>query len=394
MVQTFALRVKFLPQEVTQTSRATTQCGRGTLASVIRTRRTLAEIPRYVPGRSAESVAAEHELARAIKLASNEVPFGPLPAAQEAAAAAMSGANRYPDNDAGAQRAALAGLYGLDAAQVLVGNGSVQLCQHLFLTTVEPGDEVVFSWPSFEAYPIQAQQADAVVRRVPLRDHTYDLDAMGDAVNERTRLVFVCTPNNPTGTVVGREAVDRFLARVPEDCLVVFDEAYREFVTDPGTPDGLDLVAAHPNVLVLRTFSKAYGLAALRVGYAMAQPEVISELRKLHVPFEVNGVAQAAALASVAAQTEMRERVDGVIAERERMHAECVALGYPVVASQANFLWFDVPASAVELAFHGERKGVVTRSFADTGVRLTIGAPDENEAAMAVLASAREHGLL
>src|SRR4051812_11369949 len=169
---------------------ATRQDGR-----VIRTRRTLADIPRYVPGRSAESVAAEHELARAIKLASNEVPFGPLPTAQEAAAEAMAGANRYPDNDAGALRDALADLYDLEPAQVLVGNGSVQLCQHLFLTTVEPGDEVVFSWPSFEAYPIQAQQADARVRRVPLRDHTYDLDAMGDQVNERTRLVFVCTPN-------------------------------------------------------------------------------------------------------------------------------------------------------------------------------------------------------
>ena len=361
---------------------------------MIRTRRTLADIPRYVPGRSAESVAAEHELARAIKLASNEVPFGPLPAAHEAAAAAMHGANRYPDNDAAELRDALADLYALEPAQVLVGNGSVQLCQHLFLTTVEPGDEVVFSWPSFEAYPIQAQQADALVRRVPLRDHTYDLDAMGDVVNERTRLVFVCTPNNPTGTVVARDAVDRFLDRVPDDCLVVFDEAYREFVTDPDTPDGLDLVELHRNVLVLRTFSKAYGLAALRVGYALAQPEVIAELRKLHVPFEVNAVAQAAALASVAAQDEMRARVDGVIAERERVYAECVARGYPVVASQANFLWFDVPASAVDLAFHGERNGVVTRSFADTGLRITIGTPEENEAALAVLASAREAGLL
>jgi histidinol-phosphate aminotransferase len=361
---------------------------------MIRTRRTLADIPRYVPGRSAESVAAEHELARAIKLASNEVPFGPLPAAHEAVAAAMHDANRYPDNDAGALRDALAELYGLDTAQVLVGNGSVQLCQHLFLTTVEPGDEVVFSWPSFEAYPIQARQADAVVRRVPLRDHTYDLDAMAEQVNERTRLVFVCTPNNPTGTVVTRDAVDRFLAHVPDDCLVVFDEAYREFVDDPGTPDGLDLVAQHPNVLVLRTFSKAYGLAALRVGYAMAQPEVIAELRKLHVPFEVNALAQVAALASLAAQDQMRERVGGVVAERERVYAECVERGYPVVASQANFLWLDVPASAVELAFHGERMGVVMRSFADTGVRLTIGAPEENDAALDVLASAREHGLL
>jgi histidinol-phosphate aminotransferase len=361
---------------------------------MIRTRRTLAEIPHYKPGRSAESVAAEHELDRAIKLASNEVPFGPLPAAQAAAAAAMAGANRYPDNDATALREALGALHGVEAEQVLVGNGSVQLCQHLFLTTVDPGDEVVFGWPSFEAYPIQAQQADARARRVPLRDHTYDLDAMGDAVNEHTRLVFVCTPNNPTGTVVRRDAVDRFLARVPEHCLVVFDEAYREFVTDPGTPDGLELVARHPNVLVLRTFSKAYGLAALRVGYAMGDADVIAELRKLHVPFEVNAVAQAAALASVGAQDEMLARVGGVIAERDRMYEACVERGFPVVASQANFLWFDVPATAVELAFHGERQGVVMRSFADTGVRITIGTPEENAAALAVLDSARDAQLL
>jgi histidinol-phosphate aminotransferase len=361
---------------------------------MIRTRRTLADIPHYKPGRSAESVAAEHELARAIKLASNEVPFGPLPAALEAAATAMLGANRYPDNDTVELREALADLHGVVADQVLVGNGSVQLCQHLFLTTVEPGDEVVFGWPSFEAYPIQAQQADARARRIPLRDHTYDLDAMGDAVNERTRLVFVCTPNNPTGTVVSRHAVHRLLARVPDDCLVVFDEAYREFVTDADTPDGLELIAAHPNVLVLRTFSKAYGLAALRVGYAMGDPDVIAELRKLHVPFEVNGVAQAAALASLGAQAAMRERVDGVIAERDRLYAACVERGFPVVPSQANFLWFDTPATAVELAFHGERNGVVMRSFADTGVRLTIGTPDENAAALAVLDSARAAGLV
>src|SRR5262249_18492988 len=163
-------------------------------------------------------------------------------------------------------------------------------------------------------YPIQAQQADATIVRVPLVHHTYDLDTMAARVTDRTRLVFVCTPNNPTGTVVSRAAVDRFLARVPTDRLVAFDEAYREFVTTPDTPDGLDLVAAHGNVLVLRTFSKAYGLAGLRVGYAIARAEVIDALRKLHVPFEVNAVAQAAALASLVAQAEMRERVDGVIA--------------------------------------------------------------------------------
>ena len=361
---------------------------------MIRTRRALGDIARYVPGKSAESVAAEHELAEAVKLASNEAPFGPLPSAIEAATRALVDANLYPDNAATALVEALAACNGVTPAQVLVGNGSVQLCQHLFLTTIEPGDEAVFGWPSFEAYPIQAQQADATAVRVPLRDHTYDLAAMADAVTERTRLVFVCTPNNPTGTVVSRAAVADFLAAVPSDCLVVFDEAYREFVTDPDTPDGLDLVAAHPNVLALRTFSKAYGLAALRVGYAIAQPEVIEELRKLHVPFEVNAVAQAAALASLDAEAAMRARVAVVVAERERMYEELVVRGVPVVRSQANFLWLDVPVTAVELAFHGERNGVVTRSFADVGVRITIGTAEQNERVLGVLDSARDAGLV
>ena len=361
---------------------------------MIRVRRALEGIPRYVPGKSAASVAAEHQLADAVKLASNEAPFGPLPAAIAAAATAMASANRYPDNDTVELAEALASLYGVAPEQVLVGNGSVQLCQHLYFTTVEPGDEVVFGWPSFEAYPIQAQQAGATAVRVPLLDHRYDLDAMGDALTDRTRLVFVCTPNNPTGTVVSRASVDRFLTRVPDDCLVVFDEAYREFVTDPDTPDGVDLVDAHPNVLVLRTFSKAYGLAALRVGYAIAAPEVIDVLRKLQVPFEVNAVAQAAALASVGAQSEMRSRVDAVVVERERVLAAMVDRGFPVVASQANFLWLDVPDNAVELTFHGERNGVVLRSFADVGVRATIGTAAENDRVLAVLDDARVVGLI
>jgi histidinol-phosphate aminotransferase len=360
---------------------------------MIRTRRALDGIPNYVPGKSAESVASEHDLAEAVKLASNEAPFGPLPAAQAAAAAALAGANRYPDNAATALRDALAAHYGVAPEQVLVGNGSVQLCQHLFLTTVEPGDEVVFGWPSFEAYPIQAQQADATVVRVPLVDHTYDLDTMGDRVTDRTRLVFVCTPNNPTGTVVSSAAGERFLDRVPADCLVVFDEAYREFVTTPDTPDGLDLVAAHDNVLVLRTFSKAYGLAGLRVGYAIAQPDVIDALRKLHVPFEVNAVAQAAAIASLAADGEMRARVDGVIAERGRVLDALRALGLPVVPSEANFLWLDLPDAASDLCAYGERRGVVLRSFAGVGIRVTIGTPVENDRMLEMLAGARDDGV-
>ena len=266
------------------------------MTPVIRTRPALDQIPAYVPGRSAEAVAAQHGIVDVVKLASNEAPFGPLPAARAAVADAIVGVNRYPDDRNAALTDALAAQFEVDPSQVLVGAGSVDLCRLAFAATIDPDDEVVFAWPSFEMYPILAQQVGAVAVRVPLRDHTHDLDAMADAVGDRTRLVFVCNPNNPTGTAVDRAAMTRFLERVPSDCLVVLDEAYREFVTSADFPDGLDLLAAHDNVAVLRTFSKAYGLAALRVGYAIAHPEVIGVLRKVAMPFRVNGLAQVAAL--------------------------------------------------------------------------------------------------
>jgi histidinol-phosphate aminotransferase len=359
---------------------------------VIRTRAALHAIPDYVPGRSAASVGAEYAITDVLKLASNEAPFGPLPAAAAAVIDATDDVNRYPDADAVALRGALAAKYGVDADQVLAGNGSVELCRLAFAATCDPGDEVVFAWPSFEAYPILAQQVGATMVHVPLRDHRHDLDAMADAVTERTRLVFVCNPNNPTGTVVDRDGVDRFLARVPDDCLVVFDEAYREFVTAPGFPDGVDLLAGHGNVAVLRTFSKAYGLAALRVGYAIASTDVIGALRKVRVPFGVNGLAQVAAVASLGADPEMRERVDGVVAERGRVFDAVATLGIDVVESDANFLWLPLPEYAAVLGAYCERAGVVLRPFPDVGVRVTIGSPQANDRLLRVLRAALDDG--
>ena len=217
--------------------------------------------------------------------------------------------------------------------------------------TLDPGDEILFAWPSFEMYPILALHMGATVVRVPLVDHRHDLDAMARAVTHRTRLVFVCNPNNPTSTAVDRRALDAFLAAVRDDCLVVLDEAYFEFVTDPDVPDGLDLLAAHDNVVVLRTFSKAYGLAALRVGYAIGYPDVIAVLRKVAMPFRVNALAQVAALASLGedAQAEMRARVAEVCTERDRLTDVLAALGLSVPRSEANFVWLDRPDDAVRL---------------------------------------------
>jgi histidinol-phosphate aminotransferase len=359
---------------------------------VIRTRRALDGIPEYVPGRSAASVAEQYALGNVVKLASNEAPFPPLPAALDAISEAAASANRYPDGDAVALRGDLAARYGVDVDQVLCGNGSVELCRLAFAATCDPGDEVVYGWPSFEAYPILAQQTGATIIQVPLRGARYDLDAMAAAVTGATRLVFVCNPNNPTGTIVEREAVERFLDQVPRDCLVVLDEAYREFVTAPDFPDGVDVVRDHGNVAVLRTFSKAYGLAALRVGYAIGRADLIGALRKVRVPFGVNGVAQAAARASLAADADMRARVDTVIVERTRLFRALEDLALPVVPSEANFLWLPIPDDAEVLGEYSQRAGVVLRPFPGVGVRITIGSPEENDRLLRVLRSAIDDG--
>jgi histidinol-phosphate aminotransferase len=359
---------------------------------MIRHRSALDAIADYVPGRAAGDVAAQYSLTDVVKLASNEAAYGPLPSAVDAIVDAAASANRYPDPDTTALRRALADKFGVDESWVLAGNGSVELCRLAFAATCDPGDEAVYAWPSFEAYPILAAQVGAVAVTVPLVDARHELAAMADAVTAGTRLVFVCNPNNPTGTVVDRNSLDDFLARVPETCLVVLDEAYREFVTDPRCPDGLDLLAHHPNVAVLRTFSKAYGLAALRVGYAIASPEVVDVLRKVRVPFGVNGLAQVAAVAALAADDEMRARVDEVVAERARVQDALAELGVGVAPSEANFVWLPLGEHAAVFGEYCERAGVVVRPFAGVGVRVTIGSPDENDRFLRVLAAALDDG--
>ena len=361
---------------------------------MIRTRAALDAIPAYVPGRSADAVAADHQVDEVVKLSSNEAPFEPLPSAAAAIARAATSVNRYPDDASGALVEALAARAGVTTGQVLVGNGSVELCRLAMAATVDPGDEVVFAWPSFEAYPILALQLGARITRVALDDHGHDLDAMADAVGADTRVVFVCSPNNPTGTVVTGAALRAFVEAVPPECLVVVDEAYREFVTDPSAVDGVELLGTHPNVLVLRTFSKAYGLAALRVGYALGSEEVVGALRKMRLPFAVNALAQVAALASLEADDEMRARVAGVVAERERLLDALRARGLPVVSSQGNFLWLDVPDTAADLGRFSETAGVVLRPFAGTGVRATVGTPDENDRLVEVLDRAVHDGVI
>lgn len=350
-------------------------------------------LPSYRPGRNPADLAREIGVDRAVKLASNEVAFPPLPAVVQAIAAAAGETNRYPDNGAAVLTAALAERYGVDPDQVATGCGAVTLCQELAQAYSDPGTSIAFAWRSFEMYPLLAQVAGARPVQVPLVPgradgpaDTHDLDGLLAAIDGTTRLVFVCNPNNPTGTAVRRGELERFLDAVPATTLVVLDEAYREFVSDPDVPDGVELMRGRPNVAVLRTFSKAWGLAGLRVGYLLAEdPAVAEAVRKTHVPFSVSMLAQAAAVAALASEDEVRDRCAAVVAERERLTVALRERGHDVGDSQANFVWLPVGEQAAPLAAALEARAVITRPFAGEGVRVSIGAPDENDAFLAAL---------
>ncbi|KWW97823.1 aminotransferase [Carbonactinospora thermoautotrophica] len=353
-----------------------------------RLRAVLDDIPAYVPGRA----PAAREGVRAYKLASNENPYPPLPSVLGVIEQAAQQINRYPDMFATGVAEAIAAKLGVPVEHVATGTGSVGVCQQIVQATAGEGDEVIYAWRSFEAYPIIVQIAGAASVRVPLRDETHDLEAMADAVTDRTRLIFVCNPNNPTGTVVRRAELERFLDRVPADVLVVLDEAYREFVRDPEVPDGLDLYRDRPNVCVLRTFSKAYGLAGLRVGYAVAHEPVAVALRKTAVPFGVNAVAQAAAVASLDAEDELLERVEALVKERERVRGALLEQGWPVPPTEANFVWLRLGEDTAAFARACEEAGVTVRPFAGEGARVTVGEPEANDVFLRVAAEFRPRG--
>jgi histidinol-phosphate aminotransferase len=352
-------------------------------------RPVLAELPAYVPGRNVPG---------SIKLASNETSYGPLPHVVDRITAAAADVNRYPDTNSSELIAALAAKFGVGAERLVVGCGSVSLCQQLVQATAGQGDEVIFGWRSFEAYPIITAIAGAQAVQVPLRDQVHDLPAMAQAITDRTRLIFLCNPNNPTGTAVPGVQLTEFLDQAPSDVLVVLDEAYREFVTDEKVQDGTGLLERYPNIIVLRTFSKAYGLAGLRVGYGIAaDPAVATAVRQTQVPFAVTHVAQAAALASLEpeATRQLADRVAEVVAERGRVTAGLRAAGYQLPDSEANFVWLaDGPAEhggidAMAFAAGCEARGLIVRAFAGSGVRITIGTAAENDKLLAAAAELR-----
>jgi histidinol-phosphate aminotransferase len=339
-------------------------------------------LDQYTPYRPGGRVAGPD--GRSFKLSSNENPFGPLPSVVQVIAEASAGVNRYPDNEAIALTEAIARRYGVPPEHIAVGCGSVGVTQQLLAAAAEPGADVLYAWRSFEAYPRLVQLAGAGEIRVPLAGETHSLAAMAAAVTPRTRVIFVCNPNNPTGTVVHRAELVDFLDRVPPDCLVVLDEAYAEYVRDPDVPDGLELYRDRPNTAVLRTFSKAYGLAGLRVGFLVGHEPVAEAARKTLLPFAVNVIAQAAAIASLAAEPELLARVDQVVKERTRVRDELLAQGWPVPPTEANFVWLRLGEDTMDFAAECARSGISVRPFAGEGARVSIGDEEDNEAFLAV----------
>ncbi|MGW0534686.1 histidinol-phosphate transaminase [Streptomyces sp. NPDC003032] len=351
-----------------------------------RLRAELEGIPTYKPGKPAAAGGPV-----AYKLSSNENPYPPLPGVMESALAAAGSFNRYPDMACTVLMSELADRFGVPVSHIATGTGSVGVAQQLVQATSGPGDEVIYAWRSFEAYPIITQVSGATSVRVPLTEgEVHDLDAMADAITDRTRLIFVCNPNNPTGTAVRRAELERFLDRVPSDVLVVLDEAYREFIRDPEVPDGIEIYRERPNVCVLRTFSKAYGLAGLRVGFAVAHEPVAAALRKTAVPFGVSQLAQDAAVASLRAEDELMGRVGSLVAERTRVVEALREQGWTVPETQANFVWLRLGDRATDFAAACERAGVVVRPFAGEGMRATIGETEANDVFLAAAEAFRK----
>jgi histidinol-phosphate aminotransferase len=333
-------------------------------------------IPAYVPGKPP---VARPGLT-SYKLSSNENPYPPLPGVVEAVTRAVETMNRYPDMGSSALYDALSARLRVPADNLAVATGSVALIYQLLAAYCEPGDEVVHAWRSFEAYPIAVAAAAATSVPVPVTiDGRHDLDAMAAAITDRTRVVMVCTPNNPTGPAVTQTELDAFLAKVPPHVVAVVDEAYVEFVRMDDAVDGLATHARHPNVVLFRTFSKAYGLAGLRVGYAVAEAEVAAALRAVSLPFGVSAVAQAAAIASLAAEAELFERVDALVAERDRVASGLLAAGWEVPEAQGNFFWFELGDRTTEFAAAADELGIVVRPFAGEGCRVSVGEVEAND---------------
>ncbi|MGI9606262.1 MAG: histidinol-phosphate transaminase [Acidimicrobiales bacterium] len=342
-------------------------------------RDAVAAMAPYRPGKAASQAEEEHGISNAIKLASNENPWSPVPAVVAAIKVASTGVNRYGDNGATDLRHAIGEWIDVDPSWITIGCGSSGVLQQVMFSYVDAGDEVVFPWPSFEIYPVFSKLFDATDVRVDLDGYGFDLDAVAAAVSDRTKVVFLATPNNPTGASISTASVAVLLDAIPDDVMVVIDEAYREF-NEPQYGDPVrDLLADRPNLIVTRTFSKAFGLAGLRVGYGVAHPGVISLLDRTRLAFSVNNAAQAGAIAAIEHEAEAMVRVAELIDERTRVVEILEAGNHPIGPANANFVFLPTGDDTDRIAYEMEREGVVVRPFPGFGMRVTIGTPAEND---------------
>ncbi len=345
-------------------------------------------MPSYKPGKDAKQTERELGISDAIKLASNENPMEPIPEILAAIAEVTSGINRYADHRATQMRQTIADWQGLPTDHVTVGAGSSAILHRLVSAYVDPGDEVLYPWRSFEVYPIYTGLLDGEPVTVPLVAETADLDGLLDAVSSKTKLIMIANPNNPTGTTHTTDDLSSFCAAVPDDVIVVIDEAYFEFVEPRFGNSVTDLLPSHRNAVVTRTFSKAQGLAGLRVGYAMGDPEIITAIDKTQLPFAVSTPSQAAAIAAVQHADKIAVRVASIVAERARVIDEVRSWGVDVPDSQANFFYLPLGEKSNDVFASMERDGVVTRLFDQLGVRITISTADENDRMLAALKGA------
>jgi histidinol-phosphate aminotransferase len=329
-----------------------------------------------VPGRP----PADREGLQTYKLSSNENPYPPLPGVLEAVARAAAQMNRYPDMGCVALYDALAAKLDVAPEQLAAGTGSVAVLYQLLQAFCDPGDEVVYAWRSFEAYPIAVSVVGAVSVQVPLTvEARHDLSAMAEAVTDRTKVIVLCTPNNPTGPALTHTDVEGFLDRVPGHVLVVIDEAYREFVRSDDPVDTLALIRDRSNVVCMRTFAKAYGLAGLRVGYLVGPVEVATAVRACSLPFGVSSIAQVAAVASLEAEAELLARVDALVEERDRITAALTEKGWDLPDAQGNFVWLALGERTADFTATAEEAGIMVRPFAGEGVRVSIGEVEAND---------------
>lgn len=347
------------------------------------------EIAPYVPGKPMEALEREYGITRSIKIASNENPLGPSPKALAAIGEAMARLHRYPDGSGYAMVQRLSQFLDLAPDQIVIGNGSDDIIGMLALLLLQPGDEVIVPAPSFLMYTIAAQSAGAVPVPVPLQEMKIDLDGMKSRLGPRTRMIFLCNPNNPTGTVVDRKTFDAFLAALPADVVLVIDEAYIEFVRDKGSISGLAYLDADPAVVTLRTFSKIYGLAGLRVGYGVMPAALAEMLNRIRQPFNVNSLAQIAAIAALDDVDFMNQTLATVHQGLDFLYAELDKRRLPYFPTQANFFLIDVGGAADEVFEQMLGHGVIVRSMYAYGypnyIRINAGLPEENSRFLEVL---------